>query len=496
MNKDLQREMVAGADVTLDVGKWVRRLAGEEIAQAGSFADAAGAGAGDKLSGFVGFNRDVFASLYGLGVNAVEAPAAGTEWARRVLEIANELPEWQALQARAAGDPWRCGLAAGEAVESLSKVLGDLASKMPEGVSKADEEAQEAEAAADEPGASDEVTECARGLRAQADALAAKADQVAGEVLASGQGESKVRKALRLASKAAEEACDEVDAAMAGLGHGAGAGALSAVKAPVEQVRAALRSDARLARIAAVAGRVRCSAKKAQQGKRVVGGREEIADVEIGSDVQRLLPSESVFLADDDLELLLLRKLVEGQAMQYRLQGRERAERGPLVVLLDGSGSMSGARHEWACGVALALLEVAARQKRAFSVVHFDDGVRATFDFLKPRAASLADVVSAVSYFSNGGTDVQGALRAAGERIRKAPGALRDADVVLVGDGESGDFTVEVRALKAAGVATYGVAIGASWSLANRSVLAGYEEVTDAQIKGGSEGAMTKVLAL
>jgi len=496
MNKDLQREMVEGPDATLDVGRWVRRLAGEELAQGGSFAATTGDKDHGALPAFTGFSRDVFASLYGLGIKPSGTPAAGSEWISKVLDTAAQLPEWQALQARAAGDPWRCGLAAGEAIGALDNVLNDLASKMPDDVSKAEAEAEQAEADAALPDASEQDQQAAQVLRSLADALAAEADKVAGEVLGAGQGEAKIRKALRTAAALGEKACDEVDAAMGGLGHGRGAGALSAVKAPVEQVRAALRSDARLARIAAVAGRVRASAKKAQQGKRVVGGREEIADVETGCDVQRLLPSESVLLADPDLENLLLRKLVEGQAMQYRLQGRERAERGPMMVLIDGSGSMDGECHEWACGVALALMEVAAKQKRGFAVMHFDDGVRATFDFPKPRAAKLEDVVQAVSYFSGGGTNIQVALLAAGERIKSGSIAMRDSDVVLIGDGESGFFGDEVATLKAKGIAVYGVAIGRDWSTRNREVLAGYESVTQEQISGAAEGAMTKVLAL
>lgn len=495
MDKATVREMVEGPDATLNVGKWVRRLAGAEVEQGGAFADALDSEYAE-LPSFKGFTRDVFGSLYGLGVMPSESPAPGSEWVSRVLEIAGQLPEWQALKARAAGDPWRCGLAAAESVAALEDVLVGLVDKLPAGVDEAEAEAQELEALAAEPDAHSDQVDLAASARAKADALAAEAAAAAGEVLAPGQGESKVRKALRKAAAAGEEACDEVDAAMAGLGHGRGAGALSAVRAPADQIRAALRADARLARIAAVAGRVRLSAKKAQQGKRVVSGREEIADVEIGSDVQRLLPSESVLLADDDLELLLLRKLVEGQAMQYRLQGRERAERGPLVVLIDGSGSMAGARHEWACGVALALLEVAARQRRAFSVLHFDAKVQATFDFNNPRATSLSAVVDAVSFFSNGGTYVQAALDAAGAKIKAAGNALRNADVVLIGDGESGDFSAHVRALKATGIATYGVAIEASWSMQNRSGLAGYEHITEAQIEGGAEGAMGAVLAL
>ena len=506
------RSLEEGSDATRSVGMWVRQLAAAEAADEGAFGQAL---CSREATQWAGFNRDVFGSLYGLGVEPAAEPAAGSEWISRVLEIAEALPEWQDLQARAEGDAWACGVAAAQAVHELGSTLDEVLGQLPEqDPAQAEEQAQEAEAQAQEAAEAAEAAEAGEGNdgsagplqeaaeAAQAAAVAARENanatlaqaQAAAKSLDGTTGEAAVRKALRRAEKATGETLDDMAQAMAGLGHGAGAGALSAVKAPSVQVQAALRADPRLRRIAALAGRMRLTAKKAQQS-RVEPGREEAVDVEMGDDIQRLLPSELAQIADPDLEILVLRRLVERQALQYRLAGTEAAERGPIIVLVDSSGSMSGARSEWAMGVALALLEVAARQRRPFALAHFDDGVQAAWTVEKPRSLTLARLLEMVSFFSGGGTNVQTALDHAHALII-GRSHMRKADVILVSDGESGDFSDRVESLKKVGASTYGVAIATRWSAANAAGLEDYVQVSDSDVQAGADGALGKVFAL
>ena len=55
--------------------------------------------------------------------------------------------------------------------------------------------------------------------------------------------------------------------------------------------------------------------------------------------------------------------------MQYLLSGNEPLGKGPLVVLLDKSGSMDGPRDIWATALSLALLDQAHRERRPFALV-------------------------------------------------------------------------------------------------------------------------------
>lgn len=197
-----------------------------------------------------------------------------------------------------------------------------------------------------------------------------------------------------------------------------------------------LRQDDRLRRIALLAGRFkRILARKRRE--RIRHGADELTDVELGSELPRLLPSELARLNQPILRLAMLRDLTERRCLQYRLEGADSKGKGPLVVCLDKSGSMDGQADVWATAVALALLDVAQQERRPFSLLCFDDRVR--YQASVEPGGKLPEEALFVS--CSGGTDVSLCVSAALEVIRTATGAMSKADVVLVTDGES-DSTI------------------------------------------------------
>jgi hypothetical protein len=91
---------------------------------------------------------------------------------------------------------------------------------------------------------------------------------------------------------------------------------------------------------------------------------------------RQLLPSELVKLTHRTRRMVLIRDLMERQAMQYQLVGNEPLGKGPLVVLLDKSGSMDGPRDIWATAMSLALMDEAQRTRRMFAMLAFDYRVK------------------------------------------------------------------------------------------------------------------------
>lgn len=193
-----------------------------------------------------------------------------------------------------------------------------------------------------------------------------------------------------------------------------------------------LKRDDRLARIALLAGKFKRIAAAKQKAK-VRHGADEVSDVEVGANISRLLPSELAKLAHPSLRRLFLASLVEGRAMQYRLTGTDSLGRGPLVVALDKSGSMDGPRDIWATAVALALLEVAQRQRRPFVLLCFDTVVKHEEEVV--AGGQLPE--EALFVGCGGGTDISNVLGRALFTIEEAAGAMKRADVVLLTDGES-----------------------------------------------------------
>jgi uncharacterized protein with von Willebrand factor type A (vWA) domain len=98
-----------------------------------------------------------------------------------------------------------------------------------------------------------------------------------------------------------------------------------------------------LRRICDHAGRLRRLAQSRQRLK-TAHGVDEVAGVEPGGDLGRLLPAELARLMLPETELDALRRLAERQALSLQLRGSEPVGKGPVMVVVDESGSME-VRH-------------------------------------------------------------------------------------------------------------------------------------------------------
>lgn len=217
-----------------------------------------------------------------------------------------------------------------------------------------------------------------------------------------------------------------------------------------------LRRDKRLQKIARLAGRFRRIAE-AKQRQKTIHSHDEISDVVQGDDIGRLLPSELMKLKHPQLKKLLLRDLMERKAQQYDLKGTEPLGRGPIVVCIDKSGSMHGEPDIWASAVALALLDIAKKQKRVFGLINFDHAIK--FEI----TCDLDDPLPERGLFevAYGGTDNDLAIDRALQIVEQHPGELRKADIILIGDGGSYAHRAEALKKKAddLGVTIFGIAI-------------------------------------
>ena len=236
-------------------------------------------------------------------------------------------------------------------------------------------------------------------------------------------------------SSARIEELRESKEGLAGVSFGSGPGAAGTSTSVPGSLAARLRHDERLQRIALLAGRFkRIAAQKHRQRTR--HGADEIVDVETGADLARLLPAELARLGRPGLRLAFLRDLTERRCLQYRMAGSETLGRGPLVVCLDKSDSMEGLPDVWATAVALALLDVAQRERRSFAVLGFNTAV--THEAMVRPGELLP--IETLTVSTGGGTDIGVVLDRAVNVIR-SEGAMRKADIVLITDGESDKAT-------------------------------------------------------
>jgi uncharacterized protein with von Willebrand factor type A (vWA) domain len=277
--------------------------------------------------------------------------------------------------------------------------------------------------------------------------------------------QQRVRRRITAGCEKASAAVDELMDMLEALGQvmfqrvpGTGTGVGADLPAcSVRTLAQRLRDDARLRRIALLAGRFkRIAASKRRQ--KVKHGSDEITDITQGADIARLLPSELSKLGRRTLRLVFMRDLLERQCLQYQLTGSETLGKGPLVVALDKSGSMEGPRDIWATALALALLDQAQRENRMFALLLFDAAVK--YEAIVKPNDPLPE--PALLQGCGGGTSIDAVLTRALKIIETHPGALRRSDIVLVTDGGSDHATApELRnAAERLNVTVLGLGIG------------------------------------
>jgi uncharacterized protein with von Willebrand factor type A (vWA) domain len=245
---------------------------------------------------------------------------------------------------------------------------------------------------------------------------------------------SKARRAAREACDDAAAEADEFNNAIGALGYSPTGNGKPQYASPTakREVAAQLMTNDKLRRIAELAGRMRRIAAEKQRMK-TKHGVDELADIMVGDNLSRLIPCELAKLANPLMKMDFRKKYLEKQLLQYRLRGKEKKGKGPVVVCVDESGSMQGNRDVWAKAVALALLQIAQQQKRNFALIHFDSSVTRTDEFNGPVDQNR--LMDTIAYFTGGGTSFEEPMDKAAEIINKDKN-YNDADIILISDGD------------------------------------------------------------
>jgi len=276
-----------------------------------------------------------------------------------------------------------------------------------------------------------------------------QANQQAAEALAEAldQNGQSLAELLQSAAKEAIQTKENLKSILSGIKAGSGEAELK--KVPLrDQLKLAehLSHDRKLKEIAEWAGRMKLIAQRKQRSKH----RESIdrSGIAMGNRVERLLPSELTAFASPATKHDFLRRFVEGQTLLFDTAGKERLGKGPIILCLDQSGSMSD-QETISKGFTLALMSIARKQRRDFALILFSS--RAMEPKVYPRGKiNVDDMIRLATTFLDGGTDFVSPLKKASEVIQSS--RFRKADVVFVTDGEdrlTEDFVKHWNELKA-----------------------------------------------
>jgi uncharacterized protein with von Willebrand factor type A (vWA) domain len=311
--------------------------------------------------------------------------------------------------------------------------------------------------------------EARRRLERLADETAerrARSEEAARELPDLGDLPASAESRLRQAVDALPSRIDRAEEEAESWGRGVGTGTPVSSAERIELGEKVAASEA-LRHLARLAGAFREFAR-AERRRRIARRATEVHDVGLGGDWARALPAELACLRHPQLGRALRLRALEGRMQVVRLEGPDDRGRGPLVVCLDGSGSMQGQRDLWGKAVALALADIARRQRRACRVISFSDSDKALaeFDLLPARRrgavlprSDAGALVRMAEHFPGGGTDFVLPLRRALTALDES--SYRRGDVVFVTDGEASVPPAVVEEVAAArrrlGCHVYGV---------------------------------------
>ena len=396
------------------------------------------------------FGREVFARLYDGQAEALDRPAAGTDLLVKAHGMLADLPEWESLRSQVHGDPDLSALTAATLLDKLADALPTI---------------RDQERKQDQEQGREESPRSRRNRGPKADP------------------EGALRRALRGACAQAQEAQAQVRTGLGGIAPGMEATPALHDQDGTDRLALAERvsTDSRLREVMKLAGRLRRVADSTRK-VRDNQGTDTLVGVTIGGDLPRVLPTELGLMRHPRLRRIQLAKLADRRMAQYDLQGETPQGRGPVVVLLDESGSMAGDRSMWASAVALACMGIASKERRSCTVIGFNSGIRyalhldksgqswtiqhSTWDLdLSSPMETLGDVgtmaVRVATSSPSGGTNFSPAFQAA---LDLEEGITQDrADLILVTDGRARIDPTQLERVQEArerGLRVFGLTVG------------------------------------
>lgn len=206
----------------------------------------------------------------------------------------------------------------------------------------------------------------------------------------------------------------------------------------------------------------------------------ETRGIERSGEVTRMLPSEAAMLGHPKLRLLWHARRAERSLLTYRVEGvttertwveretqieiqgqRPRPERGPILAVVDTSGSMHGLPEQVAKAIVLEAVRTAhVEKRRCFLYAYSGPGQVLEYE-LDLSADGLGRLLQFLGFSFGGGNDEAGMMQTVVARLKEQE--WRKADVVFVSDGEwpaPATLVQMVTKAKEDGTRFHGVQIG------------------------------------
>ena len=198
-------------------------------------------------------------------------------------------------------------------------------------------------------------------------------------------------------------------------------------------VASKLRTFKKIKQLSEMVGRFRSSASNLQKRKTKEEG-QEICGVQLGNEIHKVLPSEKLLLANEKTKKSFYKKYYQKELLSYKYKNNRIRSKGPIICCIDTSSSMEGELEIWSKSVAMALLDIAYKQKRDFVAILFSYRVGEIIEFNKNKVEP-SKIYSLATSFYGSGTNFIEPLTESLKLINNSK--YKYADVVFITDGEA-----------------------------------------------------------
>lgn len=382
----------------------------------------------------------------------------------------SETPQFQALRANTRGDEYGATMATlsmRPAIESAQQALAEAkerAKEAQEAAERAKEAQQQAQQATEgipgldpnaqgpqpdpngEPGGPGQG--CGLGLVQQAQQTAQDAAEAAANARSQAEAAADLAATgmaaeMKAAAEAANDALEE-ETAMCHA-YGIEDGELKRMSFEERRELAQRLRNNRLSQFYKLLGQFKM-VQQAESRRKVQHASDEVVGVKLGDNLQRLIPAELLNLATQELETDFWQRWADHALLEYDLAGKEKVGKGPVIVVVDESGSMEynhlagGTAEAWSKALALALCDQARQKGRDFHYIGFSSSRQQWTLTFKGGKTTLDGVLTMAEHFFNGGTSYEEPLREAMNLINTAYDAhgLAKPDIVFITDDEYG----------------------------------------------------------
>lgn len=176
----------------------------------------------------------------------------------------------------------------------------------------------------------------------------------------------------------------------------------------------------------------------------IINSKEEITGIKIGKSIENLLSNELLLLNDSELEILFDLKFIEEKLMLFDFQSFENTiekekveetknveqeEKGPIILCIDTSGSMSGAPETIAKAISFCILAKAVSEKRNCLLINFSTEIEV---IELNSLSSFSKILSFLRKSFHGGTDIYSAIDYSIKKIKEEN--FKKSDILIVSD--------------------------------------------------------------